>query len=89
MPPAATASPRPPKRRNRTTAKERTRRLREQVNTVGQRGKPGERVRNVISVGMLTEGWDAKTVTHIMGLPSISACTTGKLSVRLGALRDG
>ena len=62
-----------PKRRNRTTAKERTRRLREQVNTVGQRGKPGERVRNVISVGMLTEGWDAKTVTHIMGLRAFTS----------------
>ena len=42
--------------------------LRELIDTVGQKGKPGEQIRNVISVGMLTEGWDAKTVTHIMGL---------------------
>jgi len=47
--------------------------LRETVNTVGQRGKLGEQIRNVISVGMLTEGWDAKTVTHIMGLRAFSS----------------
>lgn len=38
--------------------------LRETVDTVGQKGKRGEQIRNVISVGMLSEGWDAKTVTH-------------------------
>jgi type III restriction enzyme len=43
------------------------------VNTVGQKGELGEQVRNVISVGMLTEGWDAKTVTHIMGLRAFSS----------------
>ncbi len=42
--------------------------LRLMVNTVGQPGQPGASVQSVISVGMLTEGWDAKTVTHIMGL---------------------
>jgi type III restriction enzyme len=42
--------------------------LRQQVDTVGQVGKPGESIQNVISVQMLSEGWDAKTVTHIMGL---------------------
>ncbi|MDR2500739.1 MAG: hypothetical protein LBD37_06640, partial [Treponema sp.] len=47
--------------------------LRETVGTVGQRGKRGEQIRNVISVGMLTEGWDAKTVTHILGLRSFSS----------------
>lgn len=35
--------------------------------TVGQRGKPGESVRCVVSVSMLTEGWDCQTVTHILG----------------------
>ena len=35
--------------------------LRLQVDTVGQVGKPGEHIQNVISVGMLSEGWDAKT----------------------------
>jgi type III restriction enzyme len=42
--------------------------LREVVNTVGQKGKLGSHIRCVISVSMLTEGWDANTVTHIMGL---------------------
>jgi len=47
--------------------------LRQKVDTVGQLGKPGEAVQNVISVGMLSEGWDAKTVTHIMGLRAFSS----------------
>lgn len=42
--------------------------LREVVNTVGRQGKLGEHVRCVVSVGMLTEGWDANTVTHIVGV---------------------
>ena len=43
--------------------------LREVVNTVGKPGrKLGSHIRCVISVSMLTEGWDANTVTHIMGL---------------------
>lgn len=47
--------------------------LRETVDTVGQKGKLGEQIRNVISVGMLSEGWDAKTVTHILGLRAFSS----------------
>ncbi|NEP40712.1 MAG: type III restriction endonuclease subunit R, partial [Okeania sp. SIO2H7] len=47
--------------------------LRQIVDTVGQVGKPGERIQQVISVGMLSEGWDAKTVTHIMGLRAFSS----------------
>jgi type III restriction enzyme len=42
--------------------------LREVMNTVGKRGKLGEPVRCVVSVSMLTEGWDANTVTHILGV---------------------
>ena len=42
--------------------------LREVMNTVGKRGKLGEQVRCVVSVSMLTEGWDANTVSHIMGI---------------------
>lgn len=42
--------------------------LREMVNTVGKAGAPGERVRCVVSVQMLTEGWDVKSVSHILGL---------------------
>ena len=47
--------------------------LRETVDTVGQKGKRGEQIRNVISVGMLSEGWDAKNVTHILGLRAFSS----------------
>jgi type III restriction enzyme len=47
--------------------------IRSKADTVGKRGKPGEQIRNVISVGMLSEGWDAKTVTHIMGLRAFSS----------------
>jgi type III restriction enzyme len=41
--------------------------LREVMNTVGQKGRMGGPVRCVVSVSMLTEGWDANTVTHILG----------------------
>ncbi|MGE5528744.1 MAG: BPTD_3080 family restriction endonuclease [Patescibacteria group bacterium] len=53
--------------------KEQAELLRRMVDTIGQVGKPGERIQNVISVGMLSEGWDAKTVTHIMGLRAFSS----------------
>lgn len=53
--------------------KERAESLRQKVDTVGQAGKPGEHIQNVISVGMLSEGWDARTVTHIMGLRAFSS----------------
>ena len=42
--------------------------LREVMNTVGKQGKLGGQVRCVVSVSMLTEGWDANNVTHILGL---------------------
>jgi len=47
--------------------------LRQQVDTIGKKGMPGEQIQNIISVGMLSEGWDAKTVTHIMGLRAFSS----------------
>jgi type III restriction enzyme len=47
--------------------------LRRTVDTVGKAGQPGERIQKVISVGMLSEGWDAKTVTHIMGLRAFTS----------------
>jgi type III restriction enzyme len=42
--------------------------LREAMNTIGKRGKLGEHIRCVVSVAMLTEGWDANTVSHILGI---------------------
>lgn len=38
------------------------------MNTVGKRGRLGESIRCVVSVSMLTEGWDANTVTHVLGV---------------------
>ena len=55
------------------TKKQQAEYLRKQVDTVGRIGEPGEQIQNVISVGMLSEGWDAKTVTHIMGLRAFSS----------------
>ncbi len=53
--------------------KEQAQRLRQTVDTIGKVGELGEQIQHVISVGMLTEGWDAKTVTHIMGLRAFSS----------------
>lgn len=46
--------------------------LREVMNTVGKAGKLGEHIKCVVSVSMLTEGWDANTVTHILGVRAFS-----------------
>ena len=42
--------------------------LREVINTVGKKGRLGQSIRCVVSVSMLTEGWDANTVTHVLGV---------------------
>jgi type III restriction enzyme len=42
--------------------------LREVMNTVGKQGQLGGSIRCVVSVSMLTEGWDARTVTHVLGI---------------------
>jgi type III restriction enzyme len=42
--------------------------LREVMNTVGKYGQLGGAIRCVVSVAMLTEGWDANTVTHVLGI---------------------
>jgi type III restriction enzyme len=42
--------------------------LREVMNTVGKVGRLGEQIRCVVSVSMLTEGWDTNTVTHVLGV---------------------
>ncbi|HCB38001.1 MAG TPA: hypothetical protein DEP66_07395, partial [Acidimicrobiaceae bacterium] len=41
--------------------------LRGVFSTVGKPGRLGEQIRCVVSVKMLTEGWDARTVTHVFG----------------------
>ena len=47
--------------------------LRDIVDSVGKPGKPGEQIRNIVAVQMLSEGWDARNVTHIMGLRAFSS----------------
>jgi type III restriction enzyme len=47
--------------------------LRAIVDNVGKRGSAGQDLQNVISVAMLSEGWDAKNVTHIMGLRAFTS----------------
>jgi len=42
--------------------------LREVMNTVGKAGRLGDSIRCVVSVSMLTEGWDTNTVTHVLGI---------------------
>ncbi len=59
--------------RRKLSKKDQAELLRRQVDTVGRPGQPGEKIQNVISVGMLSEGWDAKTVTHIMGLRAFTS----------------
>jgi len=61
----------PPERQ--LTKTEQAELLRGMVDTVGKVGQPGEKMQNIISVGMLSEGWDAKTVTHIMGLRAFTS----------------
>lgn len=46
--------------------------LREVMNTVGKAGRLGDSIRCVVSVSMLTEGWDANTVTHVLGVRAFS-----------------
>ena len=55
------------------TRKQQAELLRLKVDTVGRPNREGEQIQNVISVGMLSEGWDAKTVTHIMGLRAFTS----------------
>lgn len=47
--------------------------LREIVDTVGKRREAGQNLQKVVSVAMLSEGWDAKNVTHIMGLRAFTS----------------
>jgi type III restriction enzyme len=63
----------PKDRKERSRASKKEELLRELVDTVGKRGQPGQDLQNVISVAMLSEGWDAKNVTHIMGLRAFTS----------------
>jgi len=60
-------------KKQKPSKKDQAEMLRLTVDTVGKVGQPGEQIQNVIAVAMLSEGWDAKTVTHIMGLRAFSS----------------
>ncbi len=47
--------------------------LREKLNSVGKEGEKGADIQHVIGVGMLSEGWDTRTVTHIIGLRAFTS----------------
>ncbi len=59
--------------RNAAGSSDRPELLRKMVDTVGKRGKTGEKIQNIVAVQMLSEGWDARTVTHIMGLRAFTS----------------
>ncbi len=63
----------PETRRARLLALKKEELLREIVDNVGKRGTAGQDLQKVISVAMLSEGWDARTVTHIMGLRAFTS----------------
>jgi type III restriction enzyme len=46
---------------------------RQKFNSVGKTGKPGEQIQCVVGVNMLSEGWDARTVTNILGLRAFTS----------------
>lgn len=63
----------PREQRERLEAMKKEDLLREIVDTVGKRGRAGQGLQNVISVAMLSEGWDAKNVTHVIGLRAFTS----------------
>lgn len=63
----------PEDRRQNLLALKKEELLREIVDNVGKRGRAGQDLRHVVSVAMLSEGWDAKNVTHIMGLRAFTS----------------
>ena len=62
-----------PEESEKLSSKDFGEKLREIVDTVGKDGKPGQNIRNIIAVQMLSEGWDATNVTHIMGLRAFTS----------------
>lgn len=63
----------PSDRTERLLALDKEQLLRAIVDNVGKHGQAGQRLQSVISVAMLSEGWDAKNVTHIMGLRAFTS----------------
>ena len=47
--------------------------MRDRLSAVGKIGSGGQFVHHIIAVQMLSEGWNCRTVTHIMGLRAFSS----------------
>jgi type III restriction enzyme len=71
------------------TKDEAARALRELITTVGKRGGPGEQTRCVVSVSMLTEGWDANNVEFILGIRAFNSQLLCEQVVGRGLRRVG
>jgi len=67
------ASPMASDKKDKLLSEKKEQYLREIVDTVGKPHTAGSNLQNVISVAMLSEGWDAKNVTHIMGLRAFTS----------------
>ena len=63
--------------------------LRKTVSTIGRPGEPGAHIRCVVSVNMLSEGWDANNVTHILGLRAFHSQLLCEQVVGRGAASNG
>lgn len=63
----------PESRKEQLRAMKKEELLRAIIDNVGKRGSAGQDLQKVISVAMLSEGWDAKNVTHIMGLRAFTS----------------
>jgi type III restriction enzyme len=68
-----TAAKIPQTRKQALLALKKEEQLRAIIDYVGKRGYAGQDIQNVISVAMLSEGWDAKNVTHVMGLRAFTS----------------
>lgn len=62
-----------PERKEELLSRKKEELLRELVDTVGKRGRAGQDLQAIVSVAMLSEGWDARNVTHIMGLRAFTS----------------
>ena len=79
----------PKDREERLLALEKEDLLRAIVDNVGKHGQAGQRLRSVISVAMLSEGWDAKNVTHILGLRAFTSQLLCEQVIGCGLRRVG
>ena len=68
-----TAKLREAEKKSELSTNNKSEKLRQKINNVGKLRTNGEQLRNIMAVQMITEGWDARNVTHIMGLRAFSS----------------